>query len=137
MLALKDGKTTYRMGDEIVLDLSFAANDSGFAVNTLTEPHAPIDEITISPTDGVYSWLEDMSRGHSYSPDHSSGEELPAGTPLHILLPPNAVYRIDRPGHYSVHVTTHRAFRNRPLPGEPVQPGPTREADTTENGPRS
>jgi len=48
MLALKDGKTTYRLGEGIVLDLSFTANELGYLVDTTTEPASPIDKITIS-----------------------------------------------------------------------------------------
>jgi len=51
MLALKDGKTTYRLGEGIVLDLSFTANELGYLVDTTTEPASPIDKITISPVD--------------------------------------------------------------------------------------
>jgi hypothetical protein len=108
-LALKDGKSTYRMGEAIVLDLSFTANEAGHAINTTTtEPASPVDEIAIAPADGVFPWLEDSSRGHPYSPDYAAIESLSPGTPLHILLPLNSVYRIDKPGHYSVHVKTHR-----------------------------
>jgi hypothetical protein len=57
-LALKDGKTTYRMGEAIVLDLSFTANDPGHLINSSTqETDSPIDEITILPADGVFPWL--------------------------------------------------------------------------------
>jgi hypothetical protein len=84
----------------------------------------------ISPADGVFPWQEDLSRGHGHSPDYAFVEELSAGTPLHILLPLNSVYRIDKPGHYSVHVTTHRLQFRKGAPGEPVQPGPTQEGNT-------
>jgi hypothetical protein len=108
-LALKDGKTSYRMGEAILLDLLFTATEPGYAINTTTtQPASPIDEIMIIPSDGVFSWLEDSSGGHRYYPDYAAMEELSPGAALHILLPLNGVYRIDKPGRYSVHVTTHR-----------------------------
>jgi hypothetical protein len=79
-LALKDGKTTYRMGEAILLDLSFTATKPGYAIKTTTtQPASPIDEITITPADGVFSWLEDSSGGHRYYPDYGAIEELSPG----------------------------------------------------------
>jgi hypothetical protein len=123
-LALKDGKTTYRTGEAIVLDLSFTAHEPGYLVET--NPSSD-DEITISPADGVFSL-----RGNGYRSDAVSSEVLSPGTASHILLPLNAVYRINKPGHYSVHVTTHRVFRGG-TSFEPVQPGLTQEGNTTAN----
>jgi hypothetical protein len=124
-LALKDGKATYRMGDPIVLDLSFTANEPGHLINSRPEVTASsIDEITILPTDGAFPWLANASPRQSGPDDVIYREELSPGAPWHILLPVNAAYRLDKPGHYTVRVTTNRL--QFPFP-------PTQEDNTAEN----
>jgi hypothetical protein len=128
-LALKDGKATYRMGEAIVLDLSFTANEPGHWIDSSTQvTDSPIDEITILPADAVYPWLVNALRGQPQGGPHDffEREVLSPGAPSQILLPLNALYRLDKPGHYTVRVTTHRMeFAD--------QPGPTQEDNTTEN----
>ena len=110
-LTLKDGKTTYRAGEAIILDLSFAANEPGHAIESVTtEPPSAVDEIVISPKEGVSRWLDDASGRHQYMPDYGTPQQLSPGEPSHILLPINAVYRIDKPGSYSAYVITHRVL---------------------------
>ena len=108
-LSLKDGKSSYRIGEPIVMDLEFAADESGYCVNGITtEPASPIDQITITPSDGVFNWLADSSRGHPYVPDYAITSKLDPGGPQHIPLLLNAVYRFDKPGNYTVRVSTAR-----------------------------
>ena len=120
-LTLKDGKTTYRAGEAIILDLSFAANEPGHAIESvMTEAPSAIDEIVISPKEGVSRWLDDASGRHQYTPDYGGPEPLSPGEPSHILLPINAVYRIDKPGSYSAYVITHRVLARGSAPNEQI-----------------
>ena len=111
-LTLKDGKTRYRAGEPIILDLSFAANEPGHAIGSgTTEPPSPIDEIVISPKEGVSRWLDDASGRHQYTPDaEMPPQQISPGEPSHILLPINSVYRIDKPCSYSAYVITQRVL---------------------------
>jgi hypothetical protein len=110
-LTLKDGNTTYRAGEPIILDLSFAANEPGLTIESgTTEPPSPIDEIVISPKEGVSRWLDDAAGRHQYMPDAETPQQISPGEPSHILLPINSVYRIDKPGSYSAYVITHRVL---------------------------
>jgi hypothetical protein len=118
-LTLKDGKTTYRAGEPIILDLSFAENEPGHAIESgTTEPPSPIDEIVISPKEGVSRWLDDASGRHQYMPDAETSQQISPGEPSHILLPINSVYRIDKPGSYSAYVITHRVLSGGSSPIE-------------------
>ena len=110
-LSLKDDKNSYRIGEPIILDLEFSADQPGHLVNTTTtEPASPIDEITVTPSNGVFDWLADSSRGHPYAPDYAMTTKLEPGHPMHIVLPINAVYRFDQPGNYTVRVATMRVL---------------------------
>jgi hypothetical protein len=110
-LSLKDGKDSYRIGEPIILDLEFTADQRGHTVNTTTtEPASPIDEITVTPSIGVFDWLADSSRSYRYAPDYASTTELEPGHPMHIALPINAVYRFDQPGNYAVRLATMRVL---------------------------
>ena len=110
-LSLKDGKNSYRIGEPIILDLEFSADQPGHLLNTTTtEPASPIDEITVTPSNGVFDWLADSSRSYRYAPDYASTTKLEPGHPMHIVLPINAVYRFDQPGNYTVRVATMRVL---------------------------
>jgi hypothetical protein len=68
-LTLKDGKTHFRSGDPILLQLSFTSDKPGFNINTtVTEPPSPVDTVVLEPMDGAYPWMEMQARGHRYSP---------------------------------------------------------------------
>jgi hypothetical protein len=110
-LSLKSGQSVYRIGEPIVLDLELTADEPGHSVNTTTtEPASPIDQMTVTPSEGVFNWLADSSRGHPYTPDYAGTTKLEVGQPLDIGLPLNAVYRFDQPGQYTVHVSTMRVL---------------------------
>jgi hypothetical protein len=111
-LSLAEGKTTYRIGEPIILLLSFTADEPGYSFNgTTTQPPSPIDIVVLSPTAGVFPLLDDQARGHRYSPDYASIKDMEVNKPLIARLTLNAVYRFDQPGHYKVHVTTNRVSR--------------------------
>src|ERR1700723_1537485 len=108
---LKDGQPSYRIGEPIVLDLEITADQPGLSLNTtVTEPASPVDQITVTPSEGVFNWLTDASRGHPYTPDYGTSAKLEPGDPQHIALLVNAVYRFDQPGNYTVRVSTTRVL---------------------------
>lgn len=112
-LSLKDGQTSYRIGEPIVLDLEITADQPGLSLNTtVTDPASPVDQITVTPSEGAFNWLADSSRGHTYSPDYGSSTKLEPGIPQHIALLLNAVYRFDQPGNYTVRVSTNRVLNS-------------------------
>ena len=108
-LALAGGKTTYRVGEPVLLDLKFTATEPGFSLNiTTTEPASPVDTLFLSPTTGLFPWLDDQARGNRYSPDYQAVIPLERDEPRTVSLPLNALYRFDAPGYYKVHVATNR-----------------------------
>ena len=108
-LSLHEGKTLYRMGEPIVLDLAFTAIEHGYSLDrTVTSPASPIDTFFLSPTTGVFPWLDDQARGRRYGPDYAGIEVLDVDKPSTVSLTLNGVYRFDAPGHYKVHVVTNR-----------------------------
>jgi hypothetical protein len=81
----------------------------GYQINEITtELASPVDQILLSPTAGVYPWLDDYSREGRYAPDYETANELQPGQPVTIELPLNALYRFDEAGRYTVHVVTSR-----------------------------
>jgi hypothetical protein len=108
-LSLAEGKTIYRMGEPIQLNLAFTASEAGFSLNgTTTQPASPVDTLVLSPMTGVFPWLDDQARGHRYGPDYASITTLEVNKPAMAGLTLNDVYRFDEPGHYKVHVVTNR-----------------------------
>ena len=105
-LALKNGKTTYRMGEPIILDLSFRATTQ--RIQLTVGQNSPNDELVITPRQGVTSWLADSPFGNGAMMDDTATSLSPGEPALHILRALNAIYRFDKPGHYSVYVKTHR-----------------------------
>jgi hypothetical protein len=87
-LSIQDGKDSFRAGEPIVLVLTFTAKTPGYQFNEITtEPASPIDQILLSPTGGVYPWLDDYSRERRYTPDTKQQTNCsPAGPwPLNCL----------------------------------------------------
>src|SRR5271155_4873538 len=108
-LSLAGGKTLYRIGEPIAINLEFTASEAGFSLNgTTTDPASPVDTLVLSPTTGVFPWLDDQARGRRYGPDYASIATLEVNKPAMVGLTVNGVYRFDEPGHYKVHVVTNR-----------------------------
>lgn len=107
-LSLADNKTTYRTGEPIKLILEFTADSDGYQVDTIPDRSEPAnDAISVSPDSGVYHWLDEFRGGRHYARCVISLAKLSTNpTRLEILL--NDSIRFDRPGKYSVQVTTHR-----------------------------
>ncbi len=113
-LSLAGGKSVYRTGEPIRLILSFTSNADGYQLNTTTtKPASPIDEILLTPDDGVSRWLEEYSGKHRYSPDYMMMEKIMA-TPAVVELALNDLFRFDRPGKYTAQVKTRRVSRPGP-----------------------
>ena len=108
-LSLANGKDSYRGGEPITLELTFTARVPGYRINEITtQPASPVDQVVLSPANGVYPWLDDYSRERRYFPDYETSNELQPDRPVTIELPLNALYRFDELGRYTVHVVTSR-----------------------------
>jgi hypothetical protein len=120
-LWLAEGKTVYRAGEPIQLNLTFTASEAGYSLNgTTTNPASPVDTLFLSPTTGVFPWLDDQARGHRYGPDYASISSLEISKPVTVGLLLNAVYRFDVAGHYKVHVVTNRVSSGDLLHSQPL-----------------
>ena len=120
-LSLANGKSSCRSGEPIILELAFSSSSPGYRIDTVTtELASPVDRILLFPTTGVYPWLDDYSRGHRYSPDYATSNEIQPGQPVMVRLPLNALYRFDKPGHYTVRVATSRVSQGEFMRQQPA-----------------
>src|SRR6202167_1442367 len=86
-LSLEGGKTQFRSGEPIVLQLSFTATGPGVSVDvTTTEPPSPIDTVVLTPKENAFPWLEEQARGKRYSPDYMNTPTAEPNQP--VTLPP-------------------------------------------------
>jgi hypothetical protein len=108
-LVLADAKTSYRVGEPIRLLLQFTADRDGYSAETIPDrTEGSQDTISISPDSGVNHWLNEFHGGGHGFRDYFSRTNLTSlPTTVEIFL--NDSIRIDRPGRYSVTVTTRRA----------------------------
>jgi hypothetical protein len=106
-LSLAGDKTAYKIGEPILLRLTFSAATDISLNGTTTDPASPIDTLVVSPMQGVFPWLADQDDGRAYAPDYAAMFTIGPGKSQTIELPLNAVYRFDA-GHYSVYVVTNR-----------------------------
>jgi hypothetical protein len=128
-LSLEGGKTQFRSGEPIVLQLSFTATGPAVSVDvTTTEPPSPIDTIVLTPKGGAFPWLEEQARGKRYSPDYMNTTTAEPNQPVTLTLTLNDLYRFDSPGHYTVYITTRRVSvsdgssnGSLPSPGHPQE----------------
>lgn len=113
-LSLPGGKISYRIGEPIRMALTFTSDADGYQLNiTTTKPASPVDEILMTPEEGVSNWLEEYSGRHRYSPDYMSTQKITTA-PTIVELPLNDCFRFDRPGKYTVQVKTSRVSRAEP-----------------------
>ena len=101
-LSLSGEKAVYKIGEPVLLRLTFNAAVATSLNLTTTDPASPIDQLVVSPMKGVFPWLQDQDRGHPYSPDYAAIARIDPGKSQTVELPLNAVYRFDAPGRYSV-----------------------------------
>lgn len=111
-LRLADTKTTYRIGEPVRLILELTADREGYVADTTPDSHEPpTDTISVSPDEGVNHWLEEYFSG-GYR-DYSTRVNLTKSpTPVGFSL--NDSIRFDRPGRYTIKVTTRRVFPTAP-----------------------
>ena len=113
-LTLPGGKSAYRIGEPIRMALTFTSDADGYQLNTTTtKPASPVDEILMTPEEGVSNWLEEYSGKQRYAPDHMAMQKI-TSTPAIVELPLNNWFRFDRPGKYTVQVKTSRVSRREP-----------------------
>lgn len=118
-LSLAGGKNVYRTGEPIRLVLAFTSDADGYKLNvTTTKPASPVDEILLTPDDGVFRWLDEYSGKHRYWPDYMSMGKITT-TPAIVEFALNDWFRFDRPGKYTVQVKTSRVSRTE-QPRDPV-----------------
>jgi hypothetical protein len=107
-LVLADQKAIYRIGEPITFFLELTAGKEGYSADSTPDGANPIsDAISISPEAGVNYWLNEYPGGGRGFRDHFTIAKLTT-TPLRIPIQLNDSIRIDRPGRYSVKVTTGR-----------------------------
>jgi len=108
-LVLAGNRTTFRIGEPIMLVLEFTADRGGYQADTIPDGfETGSDAISISPDSGVTHWLEEFMGGRRGFRDVLSSVTL-SSTPTRVPLLLNDTIRIDRPGRYSVKVATSRA----------------------------
>ena len=100
-LSIKDGKSNFRSGEEIVLEISVITGGTGCFLVSDTQP-SPMDKIELTPTDGAYRWVQGDGRGS----DSSSWMQMEANKPATIRIVLNDLYRFDERGTYTVKVRT-------------------------------
>jgi len=121
-LSLADRKNTYRIGESTTLVLSFTSSQENYSVDTFVDgADTYLDEISISPTKGVFSWYKEFRRGAAYISDSSSPKRL-SSQPIEVKLPLNSLFRFDLPGRYAIRVKTKRAHSSDLANGKFVPP---------------
>jgi hypothetical protein len=120
-LTLKDNQTQFRSGEPIRLRLNIEADTSGYSVmNSPTDlPHAHLDKVVVTPTQGVYPWSADQERFDDYRNDLFGFTELIPGKPFKLAIRLNNYFRFDSPGRYTVHITTRRVRAVDPSSHDP------------------
>jgi hypothetical protein len=93
----QDGRTTFVLGEPIVLDLLLSARTPGFQVNVLKSGVG--HQIDVSPAEG---WFRSHGVDHHDTVMFKPLTEAPLRSP--VLLNSSIVFR--KPGHYEVSVTT-------------------------------
>jgi hypothetical protein len=108
-LAVVDSRTSFRVGEPIQLVLEFTADRDGYEADTIPDGTEPTsDKILVSPASGVTRWLEDYL-GTRMGRDVFAPKQLSA-TPTRVPFFLNDTIRFDRPGRYSIKVTTSRVL---------------------------
>jgi hypothetical protein len=107
-------KDSFRIGEPIELIMEFTADGPGYAVDTIPDrKQITTDLINISPDIGVFHWLEDFNRNARHGRDVSMSQTL-TSTPTRVPIVLNDSLRFDRPGTYTVSVTTRRLLTESP-----------------------
>jgi hypothetical protein len=100
-LAFKDGKTHFRSGEPMVLEITYRPGADGCFLVSDTQP-SPMDVVELTPTEGAFRWMQ----GNGAGSDASMWSQLKANTPALSQLTLNDLYRFDQRGTYTVKVRT-------------------------------
>src|SRR2546425_3552717 len=124
-ISLADAKTTFRIGEPIVVMLEFTADRDGYVADiTSDKSETRVDEVSVSPEAGVYHWRRECLGG-GYR-DYFSTAKLSA-SPAIVRFELNDSIRFDKPGRYSVRFTTRRVRPTRTGDYQPAIPLTTNE----------
>jgi hypothetical protein len=120
-LTLRGNQTQFRSGEPIRLRLNISADTPGYSVigNPADFPPAHLDNVVVTPTQGVYPWSADRERFENYRNDQIGFSELVPGKPFKLAIRLNNHFRIDTPGRYTVHITTRRVHAADPSSHDP------------------
>lgn len=107
-LTVGDGKQTVRIGEGVKLVLEFTADRDDYQVDVVPERWQPTtDSISVSPSSGCTYWLDEYMGHRTWGRDVFSYQKL-SNIPVKIEFMLNDTIRFDRPGKYSISVTTRR-----------------------------
>lgn len=115
-MSLKDGKSSFRSGEEIVLEISFQTSAAGCFLVSNTTPSS-MDHVALTPTEGAFRWVQ----GDGPSSDASAWTAMEPNRPAVIWIVLNDLYRFDGRGSYSVQVRTSHVHCGAFSVGAPVE----------------
>jgi len=126
----KDGRSEYRTGEPIALQLTFSSSSKQYIVDTsLRFPNLSrqMDEFIVSPSEGVTDPMEDYRRALSknvLASDFNGGLRgfgRLGDKPVTLDLFLNRYVRFSKPGHYVLSIRDRRVSVVRNAPNEPTQ----------------
>ncbi|MDM4768055.1 hypothetical protein [Pelomonas sp. SE-A7] len=106
-LGLAGGKTRYKAGEPVVLELRLKALEPGVQV-LVNAPLSHLDRLEIEPAQGLTGWRNERNRAQGYQDHVFTRQALPVGQPLTLSLPLPLAYRFDRAGRYTLSLVTQR-----------------------------
>lgn len=104
-LEAHEGRTQFKLGDLITLDLVFTSGSPGYAVNTNPNTYLPApDLVNVTPADG---WFQ--SHITLFGQGQNGNELIDLGSePVRVPVLLNRTIVFQKPGHYEVTLTTER-----------------------------
>ena len=126
----KDGRSEYRIGEPIALQLTFSSASRQYIVDTsfrLSHLSRQMDEFIVSPSEGVSDPMEDYHRALSkgvpafdcFGGLRGCGRLGDKPVTLDLFL--NRYVRFSKPGHYVLSIRDRRVSVVRNAPNEPAQ----------------
>ena len=104
----RTGRTTFRIGEPVILDLVFASRSPGYVVKTDDNPYSPAsDQVDIAP-DGGWVRTHVTFRGQALN---GNAITTLAADPIRVPVLLNRTITFLKPGHYGVTVTTERLLK--------------------------
>jgi hypothetical protein len=99
------GKTQFKLGDPVIVDLVFSGRSPHFVVKTESGPYVPpIDEVDVASEGG---WVRTHGTVRGLGLDLSALKTL-TGDAIRVPVLVNRTVTFLRPGHYEISVTTER-----------------------------